>query len=334
MKFFTRRGRSRSVDRNAKSKRDQQQQYQPQQPGSRSNDKRSNNSNAREDDSIGSDLPTLDQFEIAVPTKSFATSVSDADHRHQYEPEGRDDDDGDNRSFTDISSITSVSYRAGYYYLRNVKNRAYERNRHTECLPGCSCSTCMPCSCSWLSCCCCYEAKSELAAANRQRMMMNSQLRDKARKAHSPGRRSGYPSQGHPSQGHQALGPLGYPQYQSGRDRRRTSSHSQRYAMSSGIDQPSQPPEDEYMYPSLQRNHSLFDELSEDGEKRRFGGQKGRNQQLSQKKNKQKNWLRGRTGATGAYVAPQEYGTREKSSRNRSRGRGRQAERYDHHKLH
>jgi hypothetical protein len=310
------------VDRWAKNKRDRHEQQ-----GYCNNDNRKSSAC---DDTVGSDLPTLDQFEIAVPSKSFA-SVSVGDHNNDFPPDSREDD-GDNRSTGDISSITSVSYRAGYYYLRNVKNKTPEKPKHSGCLPSCSCASCMPCSCSWLTCCCCSEAKSELvadAAASKPSLITNSQMREKARRAQSPGRRSTLPP-GHPV----ANGPLGYPANYHGSGQRRSGSSDRRYAMagerSSNMHQLS-PIGGEC--DSIKRNHSLFDELSDEDERTPgYGGQRSRQPQYNQKKNKQKAWLRGRAGSAaaghGVYGQSQEYGARDRAGRSRSRGRGRRVDQY------
>lgn len=325
MRFFSRRGRSKSVDRAAKNKRDRQDQHSYR----NNNDKRSANPSTCDNDSIGSELPTLDQFEIAVPSKSFAS-----EHHDEYPLDAREeeDDGADDRSNTDISSITSVSYRAGYYYLRNIKKKTPEK-KHSGCLPSCSCVACMPCSCSWLTCCCCSEAKSELAATaatSKPTILAQAQLRDKVRKAQSPGRRSVLPP-GHPAHGHP-----GYPQHYPGGSSRRMNppATNRRYNMASernnNVHRRSLIHEDDNgMYPTIKRNHSLFDELSEEEEKKAYGGQRGRHQQHNKKKNKQKPWLR-RTGAVGVGYAPQqEYAIREqKSGRSRLRGQRRHAERY------
>lgn len=112
-------------------------------------------------ETLGSALPTVDQFEIAVPSKSFHSTGSYDYNPSPYAPETREDDD--NKSSSDVSSITSVSYRAGYYFLRNTKNKKpLKRSKSLSFLPTCA----QPCNCSWLSCCCCSQAKSEIATSN------------------------------------------------------------------------------------------------------------------------------------------------------------------------
>ena len=322
MRFFNRRGRSKSVDRSAKSKRDREEQQYHQPHIVKQKSKAC-------DDSIGSELPTLDQFEISVPSKSFASAVSVGDQLNELPFDSREEDEFDNRSTSDISSITSVSYRAGYYYLRNVKKKMPEKKKHSGCLPSCSCTACMPCGCSWLTCCCCSEARSELAVTDttsKPSMIAHSQLREKMRKAHrSPGRRSVAPP------GHPAHGALGYPHYPGSSGSRRMNSNDRGYTMPSErrskTEQPTSKHEDDNrMYPSIKRNHSLFDELSEaEEEKNGNGGQRGR---YNKKKNRQNPWLKGRAAGIGTYGAPPEYIMKEKSSRNRPIGRGRRAERY------
>jgi hypothetical protein len=334
MRFFGRRGRSRSVDRSAKN-RQQRPLYEHASAGhtGRSDSRARSN---MDNDSVGSELPTLDQFEIAVPSKSFNnSSVGD----HEYSAEARDEDAMDNRSTTDISSITSVSYRAGYYYLRNIKKKPAERKlKQTGCLPSCQ-----PCSCSWFTCCCCAEAKNELAAtaavANNTHIILGHpplSSRDKnTRKMDRPGRRG--------LVHHGQLPNATYRQQQQKQhapDKNNYNGHPRlgsagpvRYSMTGG-DQRAMPTVADdgkgEAFPAIKSNHSLFDELSEE-EEMYAAQQRGRQkqqQQLKQRKISSKNmniWLpRGRAaGAALGYGAePRDYATREKSSRNRSRGRG------------
>ena len=330
MKFFNRnrRSRSKSVDRNAKGRnssrpREQQAVYQ--------NVKRkAQQQRGGDGGSVGSDLPTLDQFEIAVPSKSFASvSLGDQDPINLPPRDSREDHDADNRSTTDISSITSVSYRAGYYYLRNIKNKAPEQKPKSGlcgsgCLPSCSCAACMPCSCSWLTCCCCAEAKTELATQTNTAitapLSKNSLLldqpprqRDKARKSQSPGRRAMAPPDAKDRR-HRQHGV--HSNRRSGSSSKRMSSN-RRYIMpdtqmdDAGRDSP--------MYPSVKGNHSLFDELSEEEEMAGYA-KRGRQQpQQYQIKGNKKTWLHRRGGATNEP----EYSNSGQRARSRSRGRGR-----------
>lgn len=322
MRFFSRRGRSRSVDRAGRAKRESRQRhhdaYLPH--------KHDKKHNKREDASVGSDLPTLDQFEIAVPSKSFASNSFGASDPPL---ESREDQEDDDRSRSDISSITSVSYRAGYYYLRSIKNKKEATAKSSGCLPSCSCAACMPCSCSWLTCCCCREAKSELAAAASgmeatATTTTNSILdhppphhpsvRAKARKAQNAGRRAICPD-GQPKRGRKSSG--------------------RRHKIVEEVASP---------VPEIKRDHSLFDELSEEEEMRAgYGGHRRQappssqyhhKMQHNQRRNKSKTWLSRRQGhhASGPeYIAATTtIPIREKAttSRGRARQRGRRGEWY------
>jgi hypothetical protein len=332
MRFFGRRGRSRSVERFAKNRQQQRPVNEHASAGHTGRSDSRVHSNM-DNDSVGSELPTLDQFEIAVPSKSFNnSSVGD----HEYSAEGRDEDAFDNRSTTDISSITSVSYRAGYYYLRNIKKKPTEKKfKQTGCLPY---SACQPCSCSWFSCCCCAEAKHELATAavaNNTHIMMGHpppSSRDKhTRRLDRVGRR-GLVNQGLPS--------AAYTQQQHAPVKNNYNGHPRlgsagpvRYTMAGGEQHAMPPVADDGKgggFPAIKSNHSLFDELSEEEEMLYAAQLRGRqklHQQLTQRrssKNKN-NWLpRGRASAagTGYGAAPQDFATRDKSGRSRSRGRG------------
>jgi hypothetical protein len=302
MRFFNRRGRSRSVDRNAnKNKRGEAH-------AAHKNDKKQGS-----DDSVGSELPTVDQFEIAVPSRSFASASVGHDRFHD---ESREDDALDNRSCTDISSITSVSYRAGYYYLRNIKNKKAPEKKVKQ-------SGCVPsCSCSWLTCCCCAEAKSEIATdaatTNAPTSAKNSLIAQKSRKYHtSAGRKAKMAARGRPPQ----TG-LGYPP----QNVHRGSASRGRYNARESIlrdpaDRP-QPPipiqnDERMMYPVLKRNHSLFDELSEEEELPVYGQKRRPQQQVKSRKNKSKAWLMRASGVGGQDY----YGNNRDRPRSRSRGR-------------
>jgi hypothetical protein len=331
MRFFGRRGRSRSVERFAKNRQQQRPVYEHASAGhtGRSDSRAHTN---MDNDSVGSELPTLDQFEIAVPSKSFNTSsIGD----HEDSAEARDEDAIDNRSATDISSITSVSYRAGYYYLRNIKKKPAERKlKQAGCLPY----ACQPCSCSWFTCCCCAEANHELATAavaNNTHIMMGHpppSSRDKhTRKLDRVGRR-GIVNQGPPS--------VAYKQQQHAPNKNNYNGHPRlgsagpvRYTMAGGVQHTMRTVADDGKggdFAAIKSNHSLFDELSEEEEMLFAAQQRGRQkqlQQLTQRRSSKNNnnWLpRGRASAAGAVygAAPQDYATRDKSGRSRPRGRG------------
>lgn len=314
MKFFNRnrRGRSKSVDHNAAKHRSgsrpreqpvaRRKMHQRQQRGG-------------DDGSVGSDLPTLDQFEIAVPSKSFASmDLGEHDRIRLPSPESREDRDSENRSTTDISSITSVSYRAGYYYLRNIKNKAPAAKPQSS-------ASCMPsCSCSWLTCCCCAEAQTELAAQkedtntaitaplSKNSLLLDQprQRNDKARRAQSPGRRAVAPDSNRRRQS------------RDGKNNRQNSS-GRRQNTAEARESP--------MHTSIQGTHSLFDELSEDEEKAAYGAtnrgrqrqqqhQRKPQQQPFQRRSRKKSWLQRR----GDFEDEPECAG-ERKSRSRSRGR-------------
>ena len=334
MRLFGRRGRSRSIDRFTKNRRSRHDHPSAGHTGRRDGRAHGN----FEDYSVGSELPTLDQFEIVVPSKSFNnSSVGD----HQHSPETRDEDVIDNRSATDISSITSVSYRAGYYYLRNIKKIPTERNfKQNGCLPLCNCAACQSCSCSWLMCCCCAEAKHELAtaaAANKHTISGEQplSLRDKhSRNLDRPGQRS-LRTQGH-------LQSAAFRQEHQHQDQPLSKKHHKghpklglaspaRYSMAVGDQHAmSDVAEDaKGMYPAIKSNHSLFDELSEEEEMYASLTRGRKNQQLRQHKQKRKsrnkkNWLsRGRADpaySTGYGAVSNNNASREKSGQSRSRG--------------
>lgn len=333
MKFFnrTRRGRSKSVDRNhVKNRNVAASRPRVQQKQTISKASRKKSYQDRSDSSVGSDLPADDQFEIAVPSKSFASTDLGEENRIKIPHlESREDRDAENRSTTDISSITSVSYRAGYYYLRNLKKtKDLEQNKSSGCgngcLPSCSCASCMPCSCSWLTCCCCAEAKTELAtqkttvttemSSTAKPVSQNSLLLDQAPPRSRPKQKSSDKARKSNGSGRGRS---------SSRGRRRSGSN-RRFAMPDHDSR--QDERDSPMYPSLHTNHSLFDELSEDEEmanKNKRGDRKQQSsqrklsyhqQQQSQRKNHKKNWLHLRANNNPEHTGGQR-------SRNRSRGR-------------
>ena len=329
MKFLNRarRGRSKSVDRNATARKNSRPREQP------VYGRRTTLPELKEDASVGSDLPTLDQFEIAVPSKSFASFDQGSRKRNilPLSPEGREDDlDADNRS--GISSITSVSYRAGYYYLRNLN----KRNVSVEDKPKsgfCGTGSAPGCSCSWMTCCCCAEAKNELATQNTEMsapLSKNSLLLDQSPAAphsraginasrgrsQSPGRRAVKPGSSYrryPSHSRGREGPP--PRPNSARSRRRSSSRSRRMVapppvQNGGLESP--------MPPSIMGNHSLFDELSEDEEM--YSKMNRRRQKRSPYHaipNTKKSWL----------MRPQ-HNSNGQSSRSGPRGRGSRLQAY------
>jgi hypothetical protein len=269
------------LDRNGKSKRREQQQAAMRK---------------KDEDSVGSDLPTVDQFEIAVPSKSFASTGEDA----HFPEDTREDEPFDTRSNSDVSSITSVSYRAGYYYLRNAKKQLPEKKG----AESTSCCVAPTCSCSWFSCCCCAEAKSELATMPTSKNSIVMQ--QKQRKSHpSPSARRAMllAQQQEMAQSMHARGPVhagfvhpdaaagaalngrsrGMRQSSSRRQSHHRSSSRGRYHPNAMVDptllamEPPRHPmaaavDPQIMrgagggmdHPGLQQNHSLFDELSED----------------------------------------------------------------------
>ena len=339
MKFFnrTRRGRSKSVDRNhVKNRNASISRPRVQQKQVVSKTSRKKTYKDRSDSSVGSDLPAHDQFEIAVPSKSFASADLGEENRIKIPHlESREDRDAENRSTTDISSITSVSYRAGYYYLRNLKKTKDMENKKSSgcgsgCLPSCSCASCMPCNCSWLTCCCCAEAKTELAtqkttaatemSSTAKPISQNSLLLDPA------------PPRPRPSSSDKARHSHGSGRGRSSSKGRRRSGSNRRFAMPDHDN--SKGERDSPMYPSLHGNHSLFDELSEDEEmvNKNKGGCRQQQpsqrklsyhqQQQSQRKSHKKNWLH-RRGVTANNDPGYTGGQR---ARSRSRGRRTQRE--------
>ena len=325
----------------------------------------------KDDNSVGSDLPTVDQFEIAVPSKSFASTGEDA----HFPEDAREEEAFDTRSNSDVSSITSVSYRAGYYYLRNAKKQSPERKAGESA----SCCVAPTCSCSWFSCCCCAEAKSELSATvptSKNSIVMQQ----KQRKSHpSPSARRAMllAQQQEMAQSMHARGPVhagfvhpdaaaaaaltghsrGMRQSSSRRQSHHRSSSRGRYHPNAMVNptllamEPSRHPlvaavDPQLMrggggmdHPGLQQNHSLFDELSEEEEIPSYGH---RRMMMMPEKSKHKSsskpsWLMRSSGGGGRRreaARGREVVPNHGRDRARSRSRGRGGRRFDRYQMH